>query len=361
MADLIKTVTDKSQFEFIFNNFFTGNSVFIKTNSGNINLQFLGYSDGNAAFRIPLVKSIPDNVVVFVRRGHNNIYLSMKFVERSEDTFMFIPVKFQIISESRKEDRKLLQVEGGGKSIMYVNNLVTEYMLHRELSTSEKKIDKVKEVAEFELKKKFEYVKILFSFEAKSDQRFKFIQSNSRPLYIPNLNEDPTPELEEDFNHYINNIYRTDHSVSSRNKFIAEITAPIMYNEVIPYGYVQVNGMQPFTDGILEVCRRMTIVVDQLLRKNNLLTPLSEKFLVSDLSAGGVGFVFKDKRLIRYFQEGSKVSFEIMLPTMKKAVMGAIVRNITFMENNIIKVGVQIDTMADKYRENYMEYVESGK
>jgi len=358
MADLIKTVTDKKQFEFLLSNFFNGNSVFIKTSSGNINLQFLGYSEGNAAFRIPHVKSIPDNVVVYVRHGHNNIYLSMKFIERSEDTFLFIPIKFQIISESRKEDRKLVQVEGGGKSIIYVNNLVTEYMLHRELSTAEKKIDKVKEVAEFELKKKFEYVKILFSYEAKTDSRFKFILANSRALYVPNLNEDPLPELEDDFNHYINNIYRTDLNVSSRNQFISEITAPVMYNEVIPYGYVQVNGSQPFTEGILEVCKRMTIVVDQLLKKNHLLTPLADKFLISDLSAGGVGFVFKEKRLIRYFQEGSKVSFEIMLPTRKKAVMGAIVRNITFMENNIIKIGVEIDKMSDTCRENYMEYVE---
>ncbi len=360
MADLIKTVTDKRQFQFLLDNFFVGQSIFLKTSNGNINLQYLGYSDGNVAFRIPLVKSITDIIVVFVRKGHNNIYLSMKFLERSEDTFLFIPIKFQIISESRKEDRKLMKVEGGGKSIIYANHLITENMIHRELSAAGRKIDKVKEVVEFELKKKFESVKIIFSYEVKSDSRFKFIMKNMRPLYIPNLNEDPLPELEDDFNHYINNIYRSDSSVSVRNQYIAEITAPVIHNEVIPYGYVQVNGSKPFSEGILEVCKRMAIVVDQLLIKSNLLAPLDEKFLISDLSSGGVGFVFKNKRWVRSFQEGNKVSFEIMLPTRKKAQIAAIVRNITFMDNGIIKVGVEIDEMSDQSRENYLEYVDSA-
>jgi len=34
MTDKIKTVTDKSQYGFLLDNFFKGRSVFIKTNSG---------------------------------------------------------------------------------------------------------------------------------------------------------------------------------------------------------------------------------------------------------------------------------------------------------------------------------------
>lgn len=360
MADIIKTVTDKSQFEFILNNFYINNTIYIKTNSGNLNLTYLGFSEGNVAFRIPYVKSIPDNVVVFVRHNNNTIYLSMKFLERSEDTFVFIPIKFQIISESRKEDRKLIGIEGG-KSIIYINNLVTDYIITRALATADKKIDKVKEIAEFELKKKFDHVKIIFLHEAKMDARLKHILSTSRPIFIPNLNVDPEPEDEEEFNNYVNNIYKGDISISSRNKYVSEITVPILFNSIIPYGYIQVNNTRALSEGLLEVCKRMAIVIDQLFKKNNLVSPMGEKFLVSDLSKGGLGFVFKDKRILRYVQENSEICFDIMLPTKKKSIIGAVVRNVSFLENRIIKVGCEINKIDPVSKANYQEFVDLMK
>jgi hypothetical protein len=360
MADLIKTVTDKSQFEFLLSNFYVNNTVYIKTSSGNMNLNYLGFSDGNVAFRIPYVKSIPDHVVVFVRYKTNTIYLSMKFLERSEDTFIFIPVKFQIISESRKEDRKLIGIEGG-KSIIYINNLTSDYIIERALATADKKIDKVKEIAEFELKKKFDHVKIVFIHEAKMDARLKYVLSTSKSIFIPDLNVDPEPEDEEEFNNYVNNIYKADISISSRNKYASEITVPILYNSIIPYGYIQVNNIRALSDGLFEVCKRMAIVIDQLFKKNNLVSPITDKFLVSDLSKGGIGFVFKDKRILRYVQENSKICFDVMLPTKKKSVIGATVRNVSFLENRIIKVGSEIEKMDNISRSNYNEFIDLMK
>ena len=356
MADLIKTVTDKAQFQFLLDNFFREKPVFIKTSSGSITLQYLGYSDGNVAFRIPLVKSLPEVVVVYTRYKETNIYLSMKSIERDEDTFIFIPVKFQIISESRKEDRKLVGIEGG-KSIIYMNNVITEYNIERALSTAEKKIDKIREIVEFELKKKFDHQKIVFMYEAKSDNRLKFVLNNSKPLFMPNLNVDPEPEREEDYNYYVNNIYKADISLSSRNRYISEITVPIMYNGIIPYGYIQVNSAQPQSEGMLEVCRRMAIVVDQLLVKNSLFSTIDEKFLIVDMSKNGMGFVFKEKKLIRNFHENGKICFDIMLPTRKKVIVGAIVKNISFLENRVIKVGCEIFSMDETSRINYEEYI----
>lgn len=357
MPDLIKTVTDKSQFQFLLDNFFKSAPVFIKTSSGSINLQYIGYSDGNVAFRIPLVKSSPESVVVFTRHKTNTIYLSMKYIERSEDTFIYIPLKFQIISESRKEDRKLVGIEGG-KSIMYLNNFITDYIIERGLATADKKIDKVKEFAEFELKKKFDLVKIVFINESKSDNRLKHIISTSKAIYMPNLNVDPDPLKVEEHNFYINHIYRSDISLSSRNKYVSEITVPIMYNDVIIYGYLQVNSSQPVTDGMYAVVRRMSIALNQLMVKHQLFFPLEDRFLVADISHKGMSFVFKEKKFLRFFEEGTKVNFDILLPTQKKALVGAIIRNITFLENRIIKTGCEIFKMDTTSKANYDEFIE---
>ncbi len=356
MPDLIKTVTDKAQFQFLLENFFKGTAVFIKTSSGSITLQYVGYSEGNVAFRIPLVKSSPDSVVVFTRHKTNTIYLSMKYIERSEDTFVYIPVKFQIISESRKEDRKLVGFEGG-KSIMYLNNLITDYIIERGLAGADKKIDKIKEFAEFELKKKFELVKIVFINETKTDNRLKHILSTSKFIYMPNLNVDPDPAKEEEHNFYINHIYKSDISLSSRHKYVSEITIPITYNNVIIYGYLQVNSSQPISDGMFEVVKRMSIAINQLMVKHQLFFPLEDRFLLADISASGLSFVFKEKKFLRYFEEGSKINFDILLPTQKKALVGAIVRNITFLENRIVKTGCEIYIMDETSRLNYDEFI----
>ncbi|HPS58975.1 MAG TPA: PilZ domain-containing protein [Spirochaetota bacterium] len=356
MPDQIKTVTEKGQFQFLLDNFFTGHQVYIKTSSGALNLQYLGYSEGNVAFRIPHVKSFPENAVVFTRHGGHTIYLSMKHIEKNEDTFVFIPIKFQIISETRKEDRKLVDIEGG-KSVIYMNNFISDYIIERGLATSQKKIDKVKEIAEFELKKKFDHVKITFINEAKSDPRLNHALNTGKLIYIPNLNENPDPSLEEDYNYYLENIYKTDISLTSRNRYISEVLAPVMYNFLIPYGYVQVNSAQALSEGMSEVCRRMAIVIDQLFKKNGLFCPLETKFLVADLSKSGMGFVFKEKKYLRYFEEKSRITYDIMLPTRKKAVISAIVRNITFIDNNVIKVGCEITAMDDNSRANYEEYI----
>ncbi len=356
MPDLIKTVTDKSQYQFLLDNFFKQSQVFIKTSSGSITLQYIGYSDGNVAFRIPMVKSVPENVVVFTRHKTNTIYLSMRYIERSEDTFVFIPVKFQIISESRKEDRKLVGIEGG-KSIIYMNNLITDYIIERGLATAEKKIDKAKEFAEFELKKKFDLVKIVFINESKSDNRLKHVINTSKPIYMPNLNVDPEPGKEDEYNFYVNNVYKADISLSSRHKYISEITVPISYNNIIVYGYLQVNSSQAVTDGMMAVVKRMSIAINQLMIKNQMFYPLEERFLLADISANGMSFVFKEKKYLRFFEDGSKINFDILLPTQKKAVIGAIVRNIVFMENRIIKTGCEIFSMDDASKANYDEFL----
>lgn len=356
MPDQIKTVTDRGQFQFLLDNFFNGHQVYIKTSSGALGLQYLGFSDGNVAFRIPHVKSFPENAVVFSRHGGHTIYLSLKHIEKSEDTFIFIPIKFQIISESRKEDRKLVDIEGG-KSVIYMNNFISDYIIQRGLATSQKKIDKIKEIAEFELKKKFDHVKIVFIHEAKSDPRLNHALNTGKLLYIPNLNENPDPSLEEDYNYYLDNIYKADISLSSRHRYISEVLAPVMYNFIIPYGYIQVNSAQALSEGMSEVSRRMAIVIDQLFKKNDIFSALDTRFLVADLSKSGMGFVFRDKKYLRYFEEKSRIMFDIMLPTRKKAVIGAVVRNITFLQNNIIKVGCEISDMDDNSRANYDEYI----
>jgi hypothetical protein len=282
----------------------------------------------------------------------------LKYLERNEDTFIFMPIKFQILSELRKEERTALD-SGGGKDIIYINNLITDYIIERSLATMEKKIDKIKDYAEYELKKNFEHAKIVFISGNKPDNRLRHIKNTSQAIYMPNLNVEPEKSEEDKYSHYINNIYRSDISIASRNKYISEVSAPIVYNNAIIYGYIQVNSTQPIEEDRYEYVKKMCAVVNHLMVKQQMLIPLPDKFLLADISHSGLSFVFKEKKFLRYFEEGSRVNFDVLFPTHKSAVIGAIIRNIRHLENRIIKVGCEIFDMDHTSRKNYEEFVQS--
>jgi len=134
---------------------------------------------------------------------------------------------------------------------------------------------------------------------------------------------------------------------------------PILYHGKIPYGYIQINSEKPLTDGIFSVIRRMGVVTDELFKKYKIFIPENDRLLVADASASGIGIVFRERKYIRYFKEGSYVIGDILLPNGTKANVLTVVRNITLMENKIIKVGCQIKDIDALSEVHYHEYLES--
>ena len=206
MADQIKTVTDKQQFPMLFKNFFKGRDVYLKTNSGGILVYFLGFHEDSVAFRIPNVKNLPENILIFTRHSETTIYVSLKKVSSDADTFTLEPVKFQIISAYRKEDRNLVQVGDEGKSIVFIASLISDSDIKSSLDIHSKKVDKIKEIVLFDLEKQYDKVKIVFVNEMKNDSRFEYFKDGNTSISIYDLNSDPDEKNSKSYNHYINEI-----------------------------------------------------------------------------------------------------------------------------------------------------------
>ncbi len=357
MAGLIKTVTDKSQFSTLFNNFFEQRDVYIKTKSGDLIIQFLGYSNDNVAFRIPRVKNIPDMVLVFTRKGEHTIYVSLKYLERNEDTFIFLPIKFQIISASRKEGRASLDADGG-KNIIYIENIISDSLIQQSLVLNDKKIDHIKDIVQNDLKDSFERIRVVLIHETKIDPRMKYFQENIRPLFIADLKSKPEEKHIGIFNLYVNEIYSRDYKLSSQSEYVSEVSVPIMYKNMIPYGYIQVNNTWPMTESYLNAVKKVALAMNELIIKDNLFDKVTERFLVSDVSRNGMGIVFKNRRHTTYFRQDSIVSFDMILPDNKKVILGAEVKNTTFMDSGIIKVGLEIINIDAISEVHFQEFVD---
>ncbi len=359
MADIINTITEKEKFSHIYSNYFSGNDVFIKSKNGNLKVQFLGSDANHVSFRIPGVKSLSETITVFARHNSSTIYAILKTFESQEDTFTFDTEKIQIVSEARREDRRLMESSSGGeKDILYVTGLVSDTVITNAVSMNHKKMETITETARFELEKRFPVNRIYFRENQGSDLRMNYFLKNLKPLYVADLNSNPEEKDADVFEYYVENIYKKDPQLKRGKGIISEATVPILYRKVIPYGYVQVNSPRAITDGLFEVVKRIAIVIDQLCAKNSIFAPLPAKFLVSDISRSGIGIVFREKNLAGFFRTGSSIIFETMLPTRKKAIMGAVIRNVNFLDGDIIKVGVEINRIDKTSLANVNEYLD---
>ncbi|HSV95439.1 MAG TPA: hypothetical protein VLM75_00745 [Spirochaetota bacterium] len=362
MAELIKTITDKSLFEEIFYKFFLKNNVFLKTRSGDLKIKFFGYTDGMAALKIPYLKNMYESCLIFTRNESYTIYANLKLVEKQEDdSYIFIPVKFQIISAMRREDRKIVGIGGQGKSIIYVTNIISDFIIQNSLAMESKKVDHVKEIVRFDLEKQFKQVRIFFCNEGMTDIRMKYFYENKTPYLINDISKKETVKDGAFFNYYLNNIYGRDYQLVNRKNLISEVSVPVLYKARIPYGYIQCNGATPLSESALLIVKRMAIVAEELFNKYKVFPVPDERLLVSDISKNGVGIVFKERRFIRYFKENSYVCFDLNLPENKRSSCLAVIRNIVIMENKIIKVGCEIRELDALSEVNYEEYLESQR
>lgn len=359
MTKQITTITDKTQFQDIFYKLFSNNDIFLKTKSGDLKIKFFGYTEGLAAFRIPFLKNIQENILIFSRTEGNIIYAQMKFAEKQEeDMYIFYPEKIQIISENRRESRATLQGEGS-KNVLYITNLISDFIIENSIALDQKKADKVREILRFDMEKQFHYIKTFFCNEGSTDPRMKFFFEEKRPLFMPDISKPPQEKDQRNYNQYVNEIYSKDFYLQNRKQFISEASVPILYKAKIPYGYIQTNNTTPLSESAMTLVKRMAIVAEEIFHKYKIFPVSDEKLLVSDISKRGLSVVFKERKFIRYFKERSLVYFDLIFPENKKASILAVVRNITLLENKIIKIGCEVKETDALSEVNYDEFLES--
>ncbi|MDY6935183.1 MAG: hypothetical protein SVZ03_13295 [Spirochaetota bacterium] len=356
MINEVKTITDRKIFEKMLNRFYIDNTVFIKLENRNIEVKLISCLGGLVVIKLPIVTDVPDNSFIFTRCGDNIIYSYLRLCERrSRDIFVFNPVMFQIVIAARKEVRSMMNISGEKKWLIFATNIVSDFVLKRSLILESKKIDRIREIIEYNKGKEYKYMKIHFCSEGKNnDARMNYFYNERTPIFISDLNNE---QMISQHNFYMRNIYAKDSCLMGRRELISEVSVPILYNANIPYGYIQVNDTAPFNRSSLHSVKRIVNLIEELSVEFNIFHVSEERLLVSDVSKGGLGIVFRDKKLIPQYKEDSYVSLDMLLPKSKKASILAGVRHIDMLANKIIKIGFEIKSMDDISTSNYAKFL----
>jgi hypothetical protein len=287
------------------------------------------------------------------------IYSYLRFIEKQEDNiFIFAPTKFQIITSSRSEERNNLD-DVNGKRLVFVTNIISDFIIENTLVQRMKKIDRIKEQIFDEMENAFDYMKLYLRNEVTGDPRMKYFLSHRNPIFISDFSKKGAGGDEKFFKFYIDDVYSRDHQLQKRKEILSEISVPFLYQAKMPYGYLQVNGKAPFADVTLASVKKFAAYVDELFKKENIFSKSSDKFIVNSLSKNGFGIVFKDRKYIRYFKSDSMVYLDMIFPGNKRASILVVVKHISILPNKTIAVGFEIKELDAIGEINYDEFIGS--
>ena len=357
MTTEIKKITDKKTLEDLYDQLFMKRDVYLKANELNIHIKFLKYEDNRVHLKIENDQYTFISSIIYIRNNEELIFSQVTPVSQNDNIFIFDTENIQIINAPRKEERKRIDSSKADQHV-YISNIVSDFVINDCLSQENKKVDHIKWELSNKLDEKFTNTKVFFSNEKSSDLRMKYFSSNRKPFFIPDINDDSLFEKSDDNKFYKEVIYNKDLDLISEN-FISEISLPVLFKMMIPFGYIQVNSKSPLDDTEFSFLKKLGVSTSELLSKDNSLIKTSnDKLTITDLSMSGMGIVFKDRVLIKHFKDNSYIYFVIYMPDEKQASVLCLVRNINIIKNNIYRIGCEIENFDPIGEVNYSEFLE---
>ncbi len=353
MPSSIQTITDERQCAGFFSSYFAKGDVFLKTTNGNFKIAFVGYVSPQVALKIPLIKKMPQQCIIFCRLPGQTIYAQLEYVStKSEDIYLFTCMKMQIITAGRAEERVSMQ---SSRHLFFVTKIISDFIIEKTLAFETRKCELIKLALFNSLGQSVQNKKYYQINEGMSDPRMRYFYDRKAAYCIRDIRELDKHDPFHKFYH--DDIFLKDYFLINRKQFVSEAAAPVLYKNSIPFAYLQVNHLVPFGTEIIDILVRLTKQAEKMFIQQAVFKTLEENLLVSDLSKNGIGIVFKDRTYIRYFQEKSYIHFEILFPDNLRIPVFAIVRNIGLLENKIIKIGCEIIEIEPNARVIYDHYI----
>jgi hypothetical protein len=364
-AEAVK-ITDKQQIYEIFQTRFKAGKIFIKTADLNIQVNSFSFEYGVISVTIPDSDEKINSVIFYIRDNVEVVFSHAVLKSKSEDgTLVYEPLDIQILQIPRKEERRnITSVDTADKAPIYISNIISDFTIHECLNLSRRKVDIIKD----ELLKKLNGIypdsEIIFLNDKSNDARMFYFKNKRKPYFIKNLSDiddSGKTENDEDLKYYKSYINPKD-PLNHKSKFTSEISVPLLYKLMMPFGYIKSVSPAELSDEDFSVIRKFGMSVSTVYTNDKQIIVSSEdKIAVTDLSMSGLGIFFKEKVLIRHFKENSLIIFTIFLPDKKQATFLCEVRNISLIKNYVYRIGCEIlniEALGEVYYSGNLEGLE---
>jgi len=353
MSTIIKKVVNTDEFKDIFEKYFLDNTCFIKLNGSNIQVYYKSFIENRLEIQID--KDFTESNLMFFTRSDNEIIVSkIALIEKTENNiYAFSSGPLQFLDASRKEDRKAIEPSGGA---LIVKQILPDFLIAQEIKKSKKSIDMLKDRIFGMMENSFFYEEIFFSGEKVPDPRMKYFLNNRRPIVVQDILDPADSVSPEFYNEYKVSIYESDKHLKW-SEVRSEISTPILFKNLMPVGYLQINHNKEVSDDDVAMARKLGISCSDFFTQQKIIEPLQHQISLKDLSNSGCGLFFTDRTLIKYFKDNSYIYLGIQLPDNKIISTYAIVRNINIIKNKIYFIGcefIDIDALGEAFLDEFL-------
>lgn len=354
-AEKIKHITDRESLLQLFHQAAEEKNIFLKKNGIYINVDFIGYRENRIHLRIWHEDYEFSPTIIYVRHEKEIIVFHVIPYQRGNDRiYLFELEGVQVLTTTRKHKRREIKIQN--RVLPEISAIISGHVINNSFVNNRSRIEGLRNELRFKLPAFPFTSEIYFTGDREYDSRMEWIASGKKPIYIMNINHIPHNEDAKDFHDYLQNIYYPDEAIR-KDGFISEITAPLLFRMIMPFGYIRVNDTSSIAKERYAEIRMTAFSLSGIISKDQqLFVPWQEKLAVADLSYEGIGITFTDSSYMKHFRENSPVILTLSIPDGKKADLLCSVMNISLIDN-VFKIGCLIEDIDPIGEINYHEYL----
>ena len=350
-SESIKHITDIEKLSDLYSSLFIDRDVFLKTDGINIRVEFVRFSSGKIYLRVPVQNYEFKRTAIYTRSIDEVAYSHIIPLTVEDDLYVFETEGSQIYFAPRREKRFQINEYEGQK--VTASNLISGFVIRESLMQNQARIDWLRQEILSGVSKGYNHVSVHFLGDGYSDIRMSRIMDEREPIFITDIRAAPESEKECAYSEeYTREIYYHD-TVLRENNLVSEITVPLMYKMMMPFGYIQVNSTEALSAEEFFMIKRLGMAYSESLSKDRqLFKPSADTITICDLSSRGLGMIFKEKNLRHHFREDTLISFTAFFPDGKNASILARVISIS-LNGEEFRVGCTIENIDAEGRNNY--------
>jgi hypothetical protein len=340
--DDVRHITDKSELIDIFKRLFEHQTVMLKTENINIQVDCIKTENNRIFIKPPDPDHKLQASALFTRHDDEIFFTHVIPHGHEGDLLIFETEGIQVFKATRKEERKKPDEKSGKKAL--ITDIVSPPVIEDSFRHNRSRAEWIRSEITGKLEGRFEHIRVFFTGDRKPDARMKWIFQEKKPIFISTIHTKQDGTDSEDYSRYMNEIYYSDPLLKD-SLFNSEIVVPLTYKGMMPFGYIQINHTEKLTEDALTYSKRIGLAFSESVSKDTLLfKPAEDKMTITDLSHNGIGILFREKALIRHFKEDESLVFTVYMPEKRQATMMSRVMNINQI-NNYYRIGCIISNI----------------
>ncbi len=357
-SESITNITDRGSLAALYNSRFAGRDVFLRTDGINIKVRFIKYDSGRVYLDIPVTDYEFTRTSIYTRSKDEIVYSHIIPHSVDNDYYIFEIEGSQVFTAPRKEERLQVSTTPGKKTV--ISQIISSFVIKESMLRNRSRIDWIRHEILSKVSPQNKNAHVYFLGDRYRDVRMSWIMDDREPIFIPDINSGPeTSEHITDTASYIRDIYYHDTTLQERN-LVSEITIPLLYRMMMPFGYIQVNDTGALNEENYFMLRRLGMAYSESLSKDSqLFRPSDDTISISDLSMTGAGIIFREKSLLKHFREDALIIFTAHMPSNAQSTLLCRIVSISCCDG-VYRVGCAIESIDSEGSAHYKNFLTSS-